>query len=373
MLLKIDPLDPLFFRNGRPFTMGEDDWAENFFPPSPGVIYGALRTLYFSQHPEELPLAQTKDDPTAGLNIKLLYWLAGKEELKSPHFPLPLDIVKIDGKDGLSFRLLVLHRLKDVAANCPLPWVLKSEGEKVEASGPCLLENLALEGYLAGERKDFAAARLNDYVFTENRVGIGRNPHTLTAEEHKLYRLPMSRLKNLSLAVEYEGLSLFPKGLLRLGGEGRAAFYSHLKEESACVQEPQFQNDRYFKLYLATPAFFAGGWLPGWISKKDLSGRYQKEGCEFSLQLLAAATGKPQPVGGFNIKNKIKGPKEMRQAVPAGSVYYFKLTAGEISEVVKCFHGRSISDYRPEEGFGIFLVGRFSQESLAAIRQEEET
>lgn len=372
MRLKIDPLDPLFFRNGRPFTMGEDDWAENFFPPSPGVIYGALRTLYFSQHPEKLSLAQTKNDPTAGLKIKLLYWLAGKEELKSPHFPLPLDIVKIDENEVLSFRLLVLYRQKDIATNCPLPWVLKSEGGKVEDSGPCLLENLALQEYLSGERKDFAAARLNDYVFTENRVGIGRDQRTLAAEEHRLYRLSMSRLKNLSLAVEYEGLSLSPEeGLLRLGGEGRAAFYSHLKDEKPCGQAPQFQNDKYFKLYLATPAFFAGGWLPEWINKENLSGHYQKEGYDFSLQLLAAAIGKPQSIGGFDVKNR--EPKEMRQVVPAGSVYYFKLTAGKISEVVKCFHGSSISNYRPEEGFGISLVGQLSQESLTAITKEEGT
>ena len=48
MIIQIDPLDTLFFRNGKPFTMGEETWADAVFPPYPSVVYGALRSAYFS-------------------------------------------------------------------------------------------------------------------------------------------------------------------------------------------------------------------------------------------------------------------------------------------------------------------------------------
>ena len=33
MLAKITPLDTVFFRDGKPFSWGEETWAEGIFPP----------------------------------------------------------------------------------------------------------------------------------------------------------------------------------------------------------------------------------------------------------------------------------------------------------------------------------------------------
>ncbi|HEC25711.1 MAG TPA: hypothetical protein ENI54_06865, partial [bacterium] len=64
MIVEIDALDTLFFRDGKPFTMAENRWADTVFPPFPSVIYGALRSAYFANHIEELGKAKTDDDPT---------------------------------------------------------------------------------------------------------------------------------------------------------------------------------------------------------------------------------------------------------------------------------------------------------------------
>lgn len=70
-------------------------------------------------------------------------------------------------------------------------------------------------------------------------------------------------------------------------------------------------------------------------------------------------------------------PRELRYAVPAGSVYYFKLLKGSFEDAVKLFHGKCISEYREnmgfeyqvfnrsrycDRGFGYALLGKVSRE-----------
>jgi CRISPR-associated protein Cmr3 len=49
----------------------------------------------------------------------------------------------------------------------------------------------------------------------------------------------------------------------------------------------------------------------------------------------------------------------MYKAVPAGSVYYFKVLNGVNSNKIKeVFHLKNISDVNPEEGFGLNFIGK---------------
>ncbi len=352
MRLVIEALDPLFFRDGRPFTMGENDWGGSIFPPPPGVFYGALRALYFSHHPEELALANSEKDPTRELRVNLFYWLVG--ETRIPAFPLPLECVGLEESQCLVRRPA---RAEGMVSNHPLPLVLEAPvwGEKTFSPEKNLIDHFTLAAYLRGETV-LTAQPLSDYLVGEPKVGIGRDRSTLGAEEHKLYRITMNRLKNLALAVCYEGIEIPPSGFLRLGGEGRVATYtldSGEELEVLRVREDQVPETRFFKLYLVTPAFFENGWLPGWLHCEDgdIRGRYKN----LELRLLAAAVGRPLPLGGFSMRPP--APKVMRRAVPAGSVYYFEIVRGRMAEVVRLFHARSVSEYRAEEGFGIAFVG----------------
>lgn len=370
MFASIEPLDPVFFRDGRPFTMGEDDWSGSLFPPPPGVIYGALRSLYFSYHPRELPLANTEHDPTGGLSLKLVCWLVGEDASAMPCFPVPLDCVQAEGR-GLSYRLRRLSGPERVLSDHPLPLVLKQPLGVRETSKPadgCLLDDAGLVDYLRGAGEEFPALPMERYVLAEYKVGIGLDRGARVAAEHKLYRIRMRRLRDIKLAVKYEGLELPDSGLVRLGGEGRAALLTSLRDdlfEAARVWTSGSPPSRFFKLYLATPAFFSNGWLPGWLGAGDVTGSYG--GC--MLRLLAAAVGRYQPVGGFSMGPPRAEPKQMRRAVPAGSVYYFEVLKGGMEDIVQAFHGLSVSEYRSNEGFGIAFVGLPSEASLAVLRQ----
>ncbi len=363
MKIRIEPLDTLFFRDGRPFSRGEDDWGYSIFPPSPGVIYGALRSLYFVDHPQELELAATDADPTAALRIRALYWQLGAGDGGGPCFPLPRDCVrsKRHRRGKAEFHLLTLTPLDGLASNYPLDYVLKSAAE-VEGPDGHLLDRESLSDYLKGQKETFLAHDPADYLFGEPRVGIGRDAVTHAAAEHLLYRVQMLRLRDMSLIVAYEGLQLPEEGFLRLGGEGRAAAFTHITDDGEDLPVPA--AGRYFKLYLATPAFFAGGWRPGWLDERG-EGVYGP----LRLKLLTAAVGKPVPIGGFDIK--MRQPKPMRRAVPGGSVYYFAIRQGTMADAVAAFHGRCISEYRQKEGFGLAFTGGLDCKYLDIAGGEE--
>lgn len=371
MRLRIEPLDPLFFRDGRPFTMGEDDWSGSLFPPHPGVLYGALRAAYFSRHPDELPRANTSEDPTKRFRVELVCWLVGEGGL--PYFPLPLDCVGEEGAGDFYIPRRPV-RPEGVFFNTPLPYVLASpvsESKERPAPGECITDDGGLADYLRGEAR-LAALRLAGLVLDEPKVGIGRDRQTLAAEEHNLYRIRMRRLKGLALAVHCSGLELPPAGLMRLGGEGRAAWYC-----SGDVEEPEVlkmwdsatPQGRFFKLYLATPAFFDGGWLPRWLARDGDQGFVGQYG-SLKVRLLAAAVGRFQSIGGFDMR--AGAPKEMRRAVPAGSVYYFEVLQGTLKQAIEALHGKSVSEHRAQEGFGIAFVGVPDQKALEVLEGPSE-
>ena len=85
MRIEITALDTLFFRDGKPFSMGEDTWATGMFPPSPSVIYGMLRTAYAAQNNINIKdiIKETED-----LKIKSILLKYDKHYI----FPYPTDL-----------------------------------------------------------------------------------------------------------------------------------------------------------------------------------------------------------------------------------------------------------------------------------------
>ena len=166
----------------------------------------------------------------------------------------------------------------------------------------------------------------------------------------------MIRLKkDYCLLVKINEIDSMPeKGLFTLGGEGKTVRFEKINNNPLeDLENMNFElKDGIFKLYLATPAIFENGWLPRWINAETLEG--EKDGIK--LKLIACAIGKYLRIGGWDMaKNE---PKPMYKAVPAGSVYYFKVLNGASSNDVKnIFHFKNISDINPEEGFGLSCVG----------------
>jgi CRISPR-associated protein Cmr3 len=139
-----------------------------------------------------------------------------------------------------------------------------------------------------------------------------------------------------------------------MGGESKAAYYEAIGEEVNRMDDEivrRVKDTRRFKLYLATPSLFERGWLPRFVDENSLKG----EKGSLKFKLVAAAVGRYQPIGGWDLaKNQ---PKPICRFVPAGSVYFFELLDGNPEEIFEKFNWQAISDRDAEVGFGLTLVG----------------
>ena len=360
MIIQIDPLDTLFFRDGKPFRMGEETWSNSIFPPNPSVIYGALRSAYFANHIDDLGKANEEDDPTKGLKIKGIYLKISNKISNDIYFPLPVDCVKEKYDDeGKGFVLLTTPSEGFVSNYPKLGKILISSNNKVENIQNALLSKSTFEEYLNGETNNIIYLKIDNCLMNEPKIGIALSSQTHSSQEGMLYRVDMKRLENkqddkMSIVIDFEGLDLPEEGIIKFGGEGKAARYNRYKEKDINIDFPKFkENANQFKIVLTTPAIFKNGWLPDWIDETTLVGEFNG----LKIKLLTAAIDKPIHIGGFDMKEK--KPKPMFKAVPAGSVYYFELIDGNMGEVKNTFHQKAISDVYPEYGFGIAYVGKF--------------
>lgn len=355
MKIKIDAIDTLFFKDGKPFSMGDETWADGIFPPPPSVIYGALRTAYFGENPEEFLNANTDDDPTKHLVIKSIYFQIGNDK----YFPMPLDYVKKKNQDKNDKLVYLMDKMKPIQMNSSGLNQFLSAGleEEVESVPEALIAMGSMGRYLKGIEKTTIYSLISDYVQTEPKVGMGRDNKTHTADEGKLYRVGMRRLSEmktfnkvsntLSLLVEFEGLTLAQNGFLKLGAEGKAASYKIVDEEKVIVDFSNNNEKTICKIYLLTPALFKNGWKPDFENNETLR--------SLELELITACIGKPLSFGGFDMQKKM--PKPMRKAVPAGSVYYVVSKTKKLNEIFDQLNGKSVSDFNSTEGFGIAYIG----------------
>ena len=361
MFYRIEPLDTLFFRDGRPFTMGVEAWANPVFPPYPSTVYGAIRTWLIFETGNLKDFRAGKYADELGTPSK-----KGRLKIKGPfisvnnnlYFPVPNDLLikKKDKKDNTLFKIDLVGTPEILISDYFLEkaFINKADFEVDNVDG--FIDMASLQDYLSGRRVNIPFTEKKEIFMQERKTGIKRSRKTLSSEEGCLYRLPMIRFKkDVSLFVEVEGVNNYPeKGIIQLGGEGKIARIEKKSDDLLKdLEDMNFEfKEHVFKLYLATPAIFENGWLPKWIDKTTLEGSYQG----IKVKLVACSIGKYCSIGGWDLANH--KPKPMFKLVPAGSVYYFKMLdeigSGKIKEI---FHLKNISDINPEEGFGLSLVG----------------
>lgn len=227
MQISIRAIDTLFFRDGRPFSMGEESWARGLFPPLPSVFSGLLRTAYMCS--QSLPV-QDVLEKTSGLTINATLLSDGEQLL----LPIPKGLLPY--KVGEEVELQALQLLPhDGLSSYSLPLLLQSPRDgKVAAETFSYLEEKAFQNYLAGKEEvkysNEAAGLLSD----EPKVGIGRDKTTHIVRESMLYRVNMQRMespdgqKKLFFIVSFDGLNIPPSGIIRMGAEGKTVQYHSL-------------------------------------------------------------------------------------------------------------------------------------------------
>lgn len=378
MLYFFDPIDQFFFRSAVPFEAGgESTTIASRFPPLPTVYAGAMR-------PYTAPTAN-KHALKIGFNG---LWLDD-----GPYFPLPLDVHLTEQENGLTAKPLTLR--KTPATSFPLPYLpcfeTTADEPKSKKVHNAYLSQSQLQSYLTHKDSCWPALDINeDYVHTEAKLGIAIDPQSGTAQDERIYQINTVRPVNgLRLAADITGIADAPS-VVYLGGEGKLAAVDKAQDLPLSFQAAQAptSDSRYFKLYFATPAIFKNGWLPSWIDPDNFTGRFGYKKHTISVKLLSACIGRKILCGGFGCDGtdgRYK-PREMRYAIPAGSVYYFEITDKRDSfiDAVRLFHQKCLSDYREglgfdyqvfdrsrycDRGFGYALVGQLTKEQEDVLNE----
>ncbi len=352
--LKLDPLDVLFFRDGRPFeaaTRGQTGL------PLPQTLAGALRTALLERHGcrfDELAkgltqganlaeaIAQAGGPAWAG-QIRLRGpWLARHLEKNEPPpcdhapssscdfevlVPAPAALHHVKGDAGPGDRELI--RLRPIAPEDLPGWPqtagstqrglrpLWHHGSKPTEPAKGYLTGTGLAKFLRGEKvacEDLVEEK--HLLERDERTGIAVDPDRLSVEESKIYTISLLALRR---GVFFYAEATMPgaeadtavsalKALdtIAFGGEGRRARVT-VVENPRRFPWPEAANpgaNQKSLLLLTTPGIFAGQWKP-----QALEGR-----------LIAAAVPGAIPVSGWDLARG--GPKPARFAVAAGAVYY---------------------------------------------------
>lgn len=361
MRLFLKPNDLFFFRDGRPFTRGEQSEGYSIEAPLPSTVMGALRTAYIAFCSDMRQFANNDDDVKSvigtklslnGASIHIKGVFLGRNGGLS-YYPIPRDLVSEKKSQDLKLYPLSLESKDDTfSSSSELPVFLAWSDSNIQVEhveGHISYDNL--RKYLLGETECLAAEK-SDFIIDEPKVGITRDRKTLTAAEGMLYRINMKRFTDseLGFIVDVEGIDQLPKdALIKLGGEGKAFAYSEvsqntnpLSDDDWSVLKNKVEAARKFKLYLATHAIFDEGCFPKRLHP--------------DIELITAAIGNYVTVGGWDVARG--HPKGTYRAVPAGSVYYFQLTDGaDVDKILDCLNYKNISDQRAQEGFGLAYVG----------------
>ena len=191
----------------------------------------------------------------------------------------------------------------------------------------------------------------------EPKIGIMKSRESGSSEEGRLYRTEMYRfdksggnLAPYALEIGISQLETQKNGMIKLGGEGKMAAFTTAESSPFLAENTEgvIQKGEKFKVYLLTPAINKAGVEGAWIND--------------SVRLLAVALRHPIALGGFEMRGKgtnaKPGPKPLRKAVPAGTVYYLEA----LKDIpISTFHLRNLSDELPKQGMGFALVAKLQK------------
>lgn len=356
---------------------GEDSAASGIFPPNPSTVYGALRSAYIHYHSDFDTFAR-------GTDAHLLEWMGTPEQVGSFALqgvclqekerlvlPLPLDYQVVE-ESGREIALpLRLAQEQDSYTSSGSAWMLYGRSDKKSApnAGAYLFHDDWKMAILA--HRAVPVRREQEWISMEPKLGIQINRDTATAEDSMLYRMNMFRFKerdganHISLCVYCRVSPDFSRiPMVRLGGEGRPWYLQTSMHGTSLLTEDEedqliesIQRSGKARIILLTPAIWLKGNRPA--SWSVHTGEWDL-GEGLRVQILTAAIGRPQVIGGWDIvRNR---PKPKWQAVPAGSVLVVSVNPHQAEDLVHRIHNHSLTDALAHEGYGWSVCGAVSEE-----------
>jgi len=329
--LRLDPLDTLFFRDGRPF---DDATRASGGLPQPQTLAGALRTallaragfdfgnfarerkMMIADDPEQLrAVLKVCGAPDAVTNASFRGpWLALRDSDKavSPLLPMPEVLKRAKEKGKWSVAKPVASVPGWVVTERDGLYPLWRNVEPDPKADPELLTLAGLKTFLNDPKAaipDAECLKPTELFGYDHRVGIEVDKDTLTSADGMLYVISLlatrPKLKDQPAVCLYAEIDMtveqkyFDGLVIPFGGEGK-----YVRVTTVSKQEWPTPSAGCAMWYLATPTFFSptGRPLP------KVAG------------LTAAASGAGVPVSGWDVARN--GPRATRFAVPAGACYF---------------------------------------------------
>ncbi len=364
---RIEPIDTLFFRDGRPYNAGEtQNDVKSIFPPSPFTVVGALRAamarkMDWKGGPWEQRIKNKLGDgrELGNLNFAGPYLMADDELI----FPVPRHILarkkNMDEWENFNRVRPGNDVIPSDMGNVCFP-ILEGDHERMK-NIPGYVTSSDMKKLLWDDALSDIEIISTDLLWKhEFNVGIQRDANSLTVYDGHLFSRTFIRMRekmenqashNEEDEPESMGLSIisgverFDSGLgktLMLGGESKAAFIEEIDELK--LPEPDHNKDllKRFVVVLITPAH---------IEKLEINDKVDDLFPDH-VKLVSVCADRPEMIGGWDFS---KGPLPLKPYMKAGSVLFFESEEGIDP---KKFNGRSIGD-ETEFGFGQVLIGKW--------------
>jgi CRISPR-associated protein Cmr3 len=391
---QLTPDDLLFFRDGKPSSLGDDHYLRSVFPPQPSTLYGAVRSRRLVDAGADL--RRLGEDTwtllSDALRAELGAWGGfGTLELRGPWLvkdgepllPAPLDLAirrtkapQVHAAAGIGLppaapEIEEVVRLRrwttgdagaashPLALVAPPPGAATAGGDDAEPPRDWWLPPAGLAAWQAGGVPEPSQLVHRSRLWVdEPRTGVGLEADRRSSAEGLIYTFGFIRLAaGVAVGFEVRGGDLRPGRRLRLGGEGRTCW---LEEGPSLPAAPAAPNPgRDLRVCLATPALWETGALPpdgGGSADSPFRG----------ADLVAAVVPGSIAVGGWDLAKRRAKP--MRRAVPAGSVYFLRAGSSKLaSNLVHELHGSTLSTFPGEhlaqQGFGLVAAGHAPPEA----------
>ncbi len=328
----IEPLDVLFLRGNQLFG-DPGSHGEALMPPWPSVAAGAIRSRILTDdkvNPTTFgqgaaPHSSLGTPAQPGTFALHAFCLARQTEGKTEMLVAPPAdlVVQPLGKDAAQAHPLTptaLHPALACSSTLPLLAVL-AQPERSKAASGWWLTQAGWHRYLQGHTPASSELVHTSQLWSiDERVGVGLSSSTRSAEDGKLFTSRAVALKkNVGFVVAIGGAAVPDSGLLRLGGDGRAA---SIRAAVIDWPKPDYQamcSQGRCRLVLTSPGLFAGGWLPhGTTLDGQGDHRFGLHGV--SARLVAASVSRSDVASGWDLARH--QPKPAQRLAPTGSVYW---------------------------------------------------
>jgi len=333
--LFVEPFDVLFMRGNKLFG-DPGSFGESLMPPWPSVIAGALRSrmlvddgfnlVAFAKGDESHNVLGKPDQP--GRFTITAFHIARRygdkiELLVAP----PADLVIYEEENGPIVRRLSPTELPAglQASSVTSQLALLAENKRGKPTDGYWLTQSGWKQYLNGATPESCQLISSRHLWAiDYRVGIGLNAATRSADKGKLFGTQAVAMKkrehgsdfDVGFLVTVNDNSAPKNGMIRLGGDGRAATLAEAKTFTPIP--PDYKaiiKKKRCRIVLTSPGIFPNGWcIPG-INNDH---RFNLNGVKG--QLVCASVPRAEFVSGWDLAKKC--PKPAQRVAPTGSVYW---------------------------------------------------